>query len=531
MALTSSAFNTPAQDEFRPDPKLEIRIAVRHALESVRTGDRRLEPLEEVLKEYPSLVEATLERERVMDAQSVGVLRMALGLEVNPWDQRASEAIRIFEQTPSAVDKVRFAAGLLQGETTCLTALALAVCRNPEGLSLLVAMHSVAPHGEPRRELTRAISQRHSGVIPRPPMILNRDSSAFHHGFVDNEALVMIFREMPGHYSVFRVQLYEAMLFAELQPIEGEECLHDFVATPRSSNSQALSIDDCRAHLAAALARLEDREACEAWRSLGHLLEERLFPTDEDGSGFVVGEQSARLLLDRLAQVLLDDDYEALNGLVEEGSHAGILMELYGPVFLNHVIGIPHGVSRIDAGVEKMTDTTATALVVGRTEHGSVLTRSELQLRRVGAEWRIHKIEIQGIGSHQGMYRPVWEILSGEVALPIRAYGALPECEQELVVGLVDTGFRVDEVAAAVAMRRQLGITGQAGSVAAACHSAYEQLVDTRPVGYSDRRYGTRMIELCERYEADLADATSLAGKLEALLAKGQCFRKYMLPS
>ena len=67
--------------------------------------------------------------------------------------------------------------------------------------------------------------------------------------------------------------------------------------------------------------------------------------------------------------------------------------------------------------------------------------------------------------------------------------------------------------------------------MAAACHATYEQLVDTRPVGFSERRYGAQMVDLCERYEADLAEATALAGKLEASLAKGERFRAYMLPS
>jgi hypothetical protein len=117
------------------------------------------------------------------------------------------------------------------------------------------------------------------------------------------------------------------------------------------------------------------------------------------------------------------------------------------------------------------------------------------------------------------------------VALPILSYGSLPECEQELIVGLLDTGFRVDEVGAAVAMRRDYLSQGSAGAIAAACHAVYEQLVDTRPVGYSDRRYGTRMVEICERYEASLAEATALAGKLEVQLASNQSFRRYMLPS
>ena len=145
MALTSSAFSSPAQDDFRPDPKLEIRIAVRHALESVRSGGHQMDSLEKVMQEFPSMVEATLERERVWDAQAVGVLRMALGLEINPWENRATEAIRIFESARSVTDRMRFAAGLLQGETSCLPALAMAICRNPEGLGLLVAMHAVAP--------------------------------------------------------------------------------------------------------------------------------------------------------------------------------------------------------------------------------------------------------------------------------------------------------------------------------------------------------------------------------------------------
>ena len=531
MALTSSAFSSPAQDDFRPDPKLEIRIAVRHALESVRSGGHQMDSLEKVMQEFPSMVEATLERERVWDAQAVGVLRMALGLEINPWENRATEAIRIFESARSVTDRMRFAAGLLQGETSCLPALAMAICRNPEGLGLLVAMHAVAPKGEPRRELSRAISQRHSGVIPEPPMVLNRDSPSFYRSFLDDEQLVMVFRELPGHYSVFTVQLFGSMLFAELSPLQGEDALHEFFAAPRSINSQTLGLDSCRAHIGAALARLGDREACEAWRSLGHLLEERVFPTEEDGPGFVVGEQSARLLLDRLAQVLSDEDLDAVEGLVEEGSHAGTFLELFGPNILNQLIGIPHGVTRIDAGVETQGESTATALVVGRTEWGTVLTRTEMSLCKRGAEWRISKIEVQGVGEQQGMYRPVWEVLSGEVAQPIQGYGKLVEAEQELIVGLIDTGFRIDEVAAAVTMRRQLRITGTPGSVAAACHAAYEQLVDTRPVGFSERRYGAQMIDLCERYEADLAEATALAGKLEVALAQGQRFRAYMLPS
>jgi len=466
-----------------------------------------------------------------MDAQAVGVLRMALGLEVNPWDLRAEEAIRLYENSKAPADKTRLAAGLLQGETVCLPALALAVCRNAEGLGLLVAMHAVAPHGEPRKELARAISQRHSGVVPPPPLVLNRDGSAFHYGFLDESTLVMIFRELPGHYTIFRVTLEDSMLSIQLQPVTSEVTLHKILASRNPTAVQALGLDDCRAQMGAALAQLEDREASEAWRSLGHLIEERLFPTEEDGSGFVVGEQSARLLLDRLAQVLVEQDDEALVNLVEQGSHAGVLMELYGPAFLQHVVGLSHGVTRVDAGVEKQGRNAAVALVVGRTEHGSVLTRCEMTLRRIGTDWAIRKIEVQGIGGHEGMFRPVWEILSGEVTLPIRAYGSLPEAEQELVVGLLDTGFRIDEIAAAVAMRRQLKVKGLPGSVAAACHAVYEQLVDTRPVGYSDRRYGTRLVELCERYEAELSDTAALTGKLEMALARGHRFRDYMLPN
>jgi hypothetical protein len=531
MFHTSSSFASHTADDFRPDPRLEVRIAVRHALESVRGGELNCVDVGQALTEYPSLVEATLERERVMDSQSVGVLRMALGLEINPWDARAKEAIRLFENTLAPADKARLAAGVLQGETVCLPALALAVCRFPKGLPLLVAMHAVAPHGEPRKELARAISQRRSGVVPQPPLVLNRESPAFHYGYLDQENVVMVFREMPGHYTIFRVHLLESLLSIHLLPVTGEETLHKILSNRSPRLTQALGLDDCRAELGAALAELEDREASEAWRSLGHLLEERLFPTEEDGSGFVVGEQSARLLLDRLAQVLVEGDDEALVNLVEPGSHAGVLMELYGPVFYQHIIGIPHGVSRVDASIEVQGERQATALVVGRTEHGAVRTRCEMILVRLGAEWCIRKVIVQGIGGHAGMFRPVWEILSGEVTLPIRSYGRLPEVEQELLVGLLDTGFRVDEVAAAVTMQRQLKVQGVPGVVAAACHSAFEQLVDTRPAGYSDRRYGNRLVELCERYDAGLGETAALAGKVELQLARGQRFRDFLLPN
>ena len=139
MTLSSSAFNPTPPVQIRPDPRLEIRIAVRHGMESVRTGRLDFRSLEEALEEFPSLVEATIERERILDPQAVGALRMALGLELNPWDLRAKEAIRIYENTRAPSDRARFAAGLLQGETVCLPALALAVCRNPKGLPLLVA--------------------------------------------------------------------------------------------------------------------------------------------------------------------------------------------------------------------------------------------------------------------------------------------------------------------------------------------------------------------------------------------------------
>jgi hypothetical protein len=531
MLHTSSSFESATPDHFRPDPRLEVRIAVRHALEGVRSGNLKFSELDQALSEFPSLVEAALERERVMDAHSVGALRMALGMEVNPWDTRAEQAIRIFENAVSPADQTRLAAGVLQGETVCLPALALAVCRFPDGLPLLVAMHAVAPHGEPRKELARAISQRRSGVVPPPPLVLNRESPAFHFGFLDQGNLVMAFREMPGHYTIFKVQLMEALLSIHLVPVTGEESLHKALSARSPALSQVLGLGDCRAQLGVALAKLEDREASEAWRSLGHLLEERLFPTEEDGSGFVVGEQSARLLLDRLAQVLVDGDNEALSNLVEPGSHAGVLMELFGPIFFQHVIGIPHGVSRVDASVDLIGERRATALVIGRTEQGSVRTRCEMVLGRLDTEWCIQKVIVQGIGVHEGMFRPVWEILSGEVALPIRAYGGLPEVEQELVVGLMDTGFRIDEVAAAVTMLRELKITGAPGTVAAACHAVYEQLVDTRPVGYSDRRYGNRMVELCEQYDADLTETASLTGKIESLLGRNERFRDYLLPN
>ena len=64
---------------------------------------------------------------------------------------------------------------------------------------------------------------------------------------------------------------------------------------------------ECRARLAASVARLEDRLPSPSWQALGHLVDERLFHDD---------------------------------------AHEGL--ELFGAGFLRHLFGVEHGVGRLE---------------------------------------------------------------------------------------------------------------------------------------------------------------------------------------
>ena len=533
MSLLSSVLPLHKEDKKSPDPRLAIRIAVRKALYTDSRDEISATDLRELREQWPSIFEAIIERERLQDASAVGWLRMHLGMAINPWKHRGDEAVRIFQRLTKPEDMVRFAAGLLQGEQACLPALVLAVCSNPEGLPLLIAMHLISPKGEPRRQLAREIV--HYGVteFPEPPFPLNRDGAAFHTGFIVEDKINVVFRESPNNFTVFSLNLNKRAisggdLVMSLRPVCGVETLNKDIRSADVESPEFLSLDDCRAYIGEALGDLKARDASEAWRSLGHILQERVFPVEKDCSGFVVGHPEARLFLDRFARSIIEDD-EEISALIVEGSFASVIMEIYGVDYIREITGVSHGVSRLDVTMESVQPEVAKARVVGRTERSEVISVTNLTLSYGDNGWQVSRISASGVGSSEMMYRPIWEVVSGERPLPVLDFGGVCAAEQELLVGLQDAGFRIDEVAAALRMGRDFEVVGSPGAVAAACHATYEQLVDTRPAGLSDRKYGGRIVELCDRYDANITESVRLANQLEQKLVSGNEFRQYMI--
>jgi|GEM_PF-2555997 len=533
MSSLSSVLPLHKEDKNSPDPRLAIRIAVRKALYIEKREEMDIDELQHLQERWPSIFEATIERERLEDPAAVGWLRMHLGMAINPWKQRGDEAVRIFQRLNKPEDMARFAAGLLQGEKLCLSALVLAVCANSNGLPLLIAMHMISPKGEPRRQLAREIG--HYGVVefPNPPFPLNRESAAFHTAFVVDNKIRVVFRESPNNFTVFTLALNQSSstdsdLMMSLRPVYGVEKLGQEILSIAGESPESLSIDDCRAYIGEALGSLKARDASEAWRSLGHIMQERIFPVEQECSGFVVGHPEARLFLDRFARAIIEDE-DIVSDLIADGSFASVIIEFYGVDYLREITGVSHGVSRLDVTMESMNSETAEARIVGRTERSEVISVTNLDLRYCENGWQVTRMYASGVGPSEMMYRPIWEVVSGERSLPILNFGGVCAAEQELLVGLQDTGFRIDEVAAALRMGRDLEVVGSPGAVAAACHATYEQLVDTRPAGLSDRRYGGRIVELCDRYDADITESVRLASQLEQKLVSGQEFRQYMI--
>jgi hypothetical protein len=533
MSLLSSVLPLHTEDKKSPDPRLAIRIAVRKALYTEHRDEISADELKQMKERWPSIFEAIIERERIHDAAAVGWLRMYLGMAINPWKQRADESVRIFQRMAKPEDMARFAAGLLQGEQMCLPALVLAVCSNSEGLPLLIAMHMISPKGEPRRQLAREIV--HFGVteFPEPPFPLNRDGAAFHTGFIADAKVNVVFRESPNNFTIFTLDLNtstisESDLMMRLRPVCGVDNLNAETLSIAGESPASISLDDCRAYIGEALGELKARDASEAWRSLGHIMQERIFPVEQDCSGFVVGHPEARLFLDRFARAIIDDE-EVLSELIVEGSFAAVIMEIYGFDYIREITGVSHGVSRLDVTMESIQPETAKARIVGRTERSEVISVTNLSLCYGDGGWQVSQISASGIGASEMMYRPIWEVVSGERPLPVLNFGGVCAAEQELLVGLQDAGFRIDEVAAALRMGRDFEVIGSPGAVAAACHATYEQLVDTRTTGLSDRKYGGRVVELCDRYDADITESVRLANQLEQKLVNGHEFRQYMI--
>jgi len=477
-----------------------LRSQLRAALTAVQEGRELPADLCRMFRDWPFQVDALLEAERIRRPYAVEDLRRHLGLDPDPWVDLVSGAIAVYDKSESAAERILVAGSLLSQDGEELSGAVIALCHHPMGLPLLVAMHAVAPLGPRRRLLAGHLVRRaRSEDLPSCGFDLNRESPAFHDGFLDRNLLALVFREYPGVYSQFVCRLGTGVEDLVVSPLRGEAALCEALERGRSGARERISVDACRARLAAAIAGLEDRPPSPSWSALGHLLEERLF-NDDAHSGFVVGEQGARIILDRLAAVAVGHDSDALLDLVRPASPAEVALELFGGRFVRHLFGVDQGIGRLEVRIEQEGDHGGVAVAVGRSPAGQALTRTRLHLSRAGEDWWVDRFELCGVGDEDQVLRPIWDGLFGIHALPVRDYDSLPPAEQELIAALLDLGFGLEDVAQAVSMGRELQLTGSTGTVAAACHYLFAAGTGARAV----------LEELIDRYDADGVELETL---------------------
>ncbi len=452
------------------------------------------------MQEWPVEVDAFLEKERIRRPLAVEALRCQLGLDPDPWMALVSDAIAVYERSMAQEERILLAAALLRQEGSELTGALIAVCHHPAGLPLLTSMHAVAPRGPLRRYLAGHLARRGRHEELKPAEFrLNRESPAFHDGFLDGPLLVMVYREYPGVYTLFCSRLGEGVEDLVVVPVPSEAALCNVLSLRHSRGRERVGLDECRAHLAAAITRLGEGVPSASWEALGHLVEERLFP-DVGRAGFVVGERSARLVLDRLASVALGQDERALLDLVRPASPAEVALELFGAPFLHQLFGVGQGVCQLDIGIEQEGETGGLGVITGRDGSGNVLTRTRLHLSRTGEDWWVDRFALCGVGEEGRVLRPVMESLHGRMMLPVLDFDGLPAAEQEIIAALLDLEFGLDEISRAVSMGRELQLTGSPGSVAAVCHFLF--------VTGEGRQ--VLLEELIERYSADAAEVEAI---------------------
>lgn len=488
------------------DPRLSVRRAVRQALDG---GDARalLGPL---LQRHPALVDAVLEDLRISRPEAVSRLRDDLGLAQDPWDEVVERINDLDRQVSDPAERLRLAATLLIGDTENLPPSVMALCHQPSSAALVAAMHAVAHAGAQRRALEgHLVRLRRGGLHTEPGFLLNRQDSAFHEGYLEGDSLVMIFREYPDVFTVFVLQLGVGIEELIVRPISSYKALTQLLGSPDERAREHRTIEECRTQVAATIARLGDQPASQAWLALGHLVEERLFNTGaEHRGGFVVGEADARMMVDRFARIVAQEQDTLLDEMVATGSRADVSLDLYGVRYLRHLLGLSFGVSRLEVSMEESGELGGYAYVVGRTDQGQVLTRTRLELSRGADGWLIHDIQLAGVGQDDRIYRRIWERLTPGFPLPFRDYDGMSEVEQELCAGLMDEGARLDEVASAVFLSRQANLEGPIGDLAVAVHAAFE---------HANGR-ASNLRALCERYEADAVGAATLLEQLKTRL-------------
>jgi len=484
-------------------------MAIRDALDAVENGRDPQTHLGPVLALQPSLVDAILEDERLARPESVSQLRTKLGLDADPWSEVVERITALDANACDATERLRLAATLLIGEKEGLPAAVTALCHHPQAAQLVAALHAVAHSGAQRRLLEgQLIRMRRNGCRAEAPFLLNRRDSAFHDAFVDGDVLVCVFREYPGVFTVFAMQLGIGIEDLVVRPVTSEAQLGEVLAAQAPERREPQSQDGCRALIAAAIARLGQENPSQAWLSLGHIVEERLFGAAGNEDGFVVGELQARVLVDRFARVLTRNEEELLDELVAPNTRADTLLDLFGVRFLRHVLGLRFGVARLDVAMEQIGDQNAEAIVTGRTDAGVVLSRTRLRLVQGADTWLVRDISATGIGAEDCMYGPIWERLTRANPLPFRAFDDLLEAEQELCAGLLADGCRLEEIATAVLIARDANLDEDAGTIAAATHAAFEY-ANGRPCA---------LHPLCDRYAADPVEVAMLLEQLTSSL-------------
>jgi hypothetical protein len=496
-------------------------MAVRSTLGN---GSAPSEALLANFKEWPEMVEAVLEAERAAHPKNVSAIRRALGLTADPYRKSGRALLKAYTCCGTLSEKLFFAASVWT-PLPVLSAQVVSLSRIKKAGEFLAAMHEVAPAGNLQAQLGRLISEMDE--TPEAPFVLNRESNAFHKGFLVDDSLVMIFREYPGHYTLFSLTLGEGVENVSVWPVSGERWIEGVLQHRNPDYVEARSLDDCRTLVAGAICRLQEKDPSEEWAMLGHLVEERLFPVAKDGLGFVVGDLQARTLLDHLARSLLEGDGVTLQGLMQPGSMAAVLLELFGTQMIQWVLGLRHGVYRLDVGVETQSKKRAQALLVGRTRAGQVLTRTRIHLVGCGEKWEIQRLDVLGIGQGDQLFGPIWDVLSGARPIAIQRYGDLSMAEQELVAGMLDTNFRLDETAAAVALLRESEIIGHPGCLAAAVHLVFSRLQYDDPLVPLDM--DEELSLLCDRYEGEINETADMVLRLERQLLTANTYRRYLV--
>lgn len=234
----------------------------------------------------------------------------------------------------------------------------------------------------------------------------------------------------------------------------------------------------------------------------------------------MVGELQARVLVDRFARVLTADETDLLDQMVAPGTRADVQLDLYGARYLLHLLGVKFGVARLDVAMEQVGAHGASAVITGRTEAGDTISRTGLSLVEGADGWMIDDIRVLGVGPEDRLYGPIWERLTNARPLPFRDFDALPDSEQELTSGLLDEGCRLDEIAAAVLLLRDSELGGDAGTLAAAAHAAFEYACG-RPCAIHP---------LCDRYACDAVDVAMLLERMTTRLDLTPEDTRYAVP-